>query len=69
MADNHPKRWDQRRWLKLRMAVLERDFYRCVQCGRAGTLEVDHIVPVHRLQKGFRDFRDERLGQRVHDES
>ena len=26
--------------------VLERDGWRCVECGRAGRLEVDHVVPL-----------------------
>ena len=30
--------------------VLERDGYRCqaVGCGKAGRLEVDHVIPMHR---------------------
>lgn len=35
------------RWRTLRWEVLERDDYRCQQCGTvAGRLEVDHIKPV-----------------------
>jgi 5-methylcytosine-specific restriction endonuclease McrA len=34
------------RWRTLRMAVLERDAFRCKSCGCAGRLEVDHIKPV-----------------------
>jgi len=30
----------------LRMAVLERDGYRCRSCGARGRLEVDHVEPV-----------------------
>ena len=34
------------RWKVLRMAILERDGFRCKHCGCAGRLEVDHIQPV-----------------------
>ena len=34
------------RWRTLRMAVLERDGYRCRECGATGRLEVDHVKPV-----------------------
>jgi 5-methylcytosine-specific restriction endonuclease McrA len=34
------------RWKVLRLAILERDGYRCQGCGCAGRLEVDHIKPV-----------------------
>ena len=34
------------RWRRERLRALERDGYRCVQCGRAGRLEVDHIKPL-----------------------
>ena len=37
-----------RRWAAVRRAVLNRDNFRCVECGRAGKLEVDHIVPMQR---------------------
>lgn len=35
-----------RRWQVLRMAVIERDGYRCKECGARGRLEVDHVKPV-----------------------
>jgi 5-methylcytosine-specific restriction protein A len=35
-----------RGWPRLRLAVLERDGWRCYRCGGRAT-EVDHIVPVH----------------------
>ncbi len=34
------------RWKALRMQVLERDGWQCVQCGTRRRLEVDHIKPV-----------------------
>lgn len=34
------------RWHTLRMAVLERDGWACVQCGEQRRLEVDHVLPV-----------------------
>ena len=37
-----------RRWAAVRRAVLKRDGFGCVECGRAGKLEVDHIVPMQR---------------------
>ena len=37
---------DSRRWKRVRRAVLERDGYRCRDCGKAGRLEVHHEVPV-----------------------
>lgn len=35
-----------RRWQRVRSLVLRRDGFRCVNCGTAGRLEVDHIKPV-----------------------
>ena len=35
-----------KRWRVLRMAILERDDFRCKGCGCHGRLEVDHIKPV-----------------------
>ncbi len=34
------------RWKALRLQALERDEWRCVQCGTRKGLEVDHIEPV-----------------------
>ena len=36
------------RWAAVRRFVFERDGWRCVECGRAGRLECDHIVPMQR---------------------
>ena len=43
------KHWmgiDKRRWAAVRRAVLDRDGWRCANCGRPGRLEVDHIKPL-----------------------
>ena len=37
-----------RRWAAARRSVFERDDWRCVECGRAGRLECDHVVPLQR---------------------
>ena len=42
------KQLGSRRWVRLRLQVLNRDGYRCVLCGRAGKLECDHITPMRR---------------------
>ena len=43
---HHHRRIGARPWARKRRRVLERDGHRCVKCGRAGRLEVDHIVPL-----------------------
>ena len=35
-----------RRWAAARWATFRRDGWRCRQCGKAGRLEADHIVPL-----------------------
>ena len=35
-----------KRWQIVRRKVIKRDGYRCRSCGRAGRLEVDHLVPI-----------------------
>ena len=44
----HSKRvTSTRRWQLLRLAVLERDEWACVDCGQTrGRLEIDHVQPV-----------------------
>ena len=47
-------RWDRpsravngtKRWKLLRLEILERDGFRCVECQAVGRLEVDHVIPV-----------------------
>ena len=34
------------RWRAVRLKALDRDNWGCVQCGRKGRLEVDHITPL-----------------------
>ena len=47
-GSRHHANLDWRRWARVRRLVLERDQWRCRQCGRAGRLEVDHVVPLRR---------------------
>ena len=43
-----------KRWKVLRMEILERDGFACVQCKARGRLEVDHIEPVRdRPQRAY----------------
>ena len=44
----HHVRLHAARWRAVRRAVLERDGWRCVSCGRPGQLEVDHIRPLEK---------------------
>ena len=37
-----------KRWQDVRRQVFQRDGWRCVECGRAGRLECDHITPLQR---------------------
>lgn len=37
-----------RRWQRARREVFERDGWRCMDCGRSGRLECDHVVPLSR---------------------
>ena len=36
------------RWRAVRAQALQRDGYRCQTCGKAGRLEVDHVVALSR---------------------
>ena len=44
----HHTHLNARRWDAVRRAVFKRDNFRCVECGRAGKLEVDHVTPMQR---------------------
>lgn len=46
------------RWRRVRRIVLDRDGWRCRKCGKAGRLEVDHIVP---LEAGGEPFELDNL--------
>ena len=47
MSRNHVH-FNKRRWDAVRCAVFERDGWRCVECGKAGRLECDHVAPLQR---------------------
>ena len=40
----HHNTLNRSRWALVRRAALDRDGWRCRACGRAGRLEVDHLV-------------------------
>ena len=40
------KRPNQRRWLKVRARVLDRDGWKCQHCGKHGRMECDHRIPL-----------------------
>ena len=39
---------NQRRWQLLRLKAFARDSWRCRKCNKAGALECDHIIPLHK---------------------
>ena len=41
-----PRVYRSIRWKRLRLAIKDRDGWRCRKCGKAGRLEVHHIRPV-----------------------
>ena len=45
MSRNHVG-LNARRWARVRRAVFARDGWRCRECGTAGRLECDHVVPL-----------------------
>ena len=46
VLSRHHSDMDVFRWQAVRRTVFERDSWRCVQCGRAGRLECDHVTPL-----------------------
>ena len=44
----HHAGMNSRRWALLRMRIFQRDGWRCTNCGRAGRLECDHVLPLDR---------------------
>ena len=47
-VSQHHARLNTRHWDAVRRAVFARDGFRCVECGRAGRLECDHVTPLQR---------------------
>ena len=47
------RRQGGKRWRHVRWAALKRDRWRCRTCGKAGVLEVDHIL---RLEDGGAEY-------------
>lgn len=45
---------NSRRWKLARREALDRDGWRCVKCGKAGRLQVDHIQPLREGGDGYR---------------
>ena len=41
-------------WKAARLVALDRDGYRCRTCGKAGRLEVHHVLPIHLGGEPFR---------------
>ena len=54
MSRHHRILFNSRRWQRVRLAVLDRDGWRCCACGLYGN-EVDHVVPLDRGGAAF-DF-------------
>ena len=48
MIQDYRKLYSSRQWRIVRRRVFDRDGWRCQSCGRAGKLECDHIIPVHK---------------------
>ena len=46
--NDYRKLYGTARWRLLRRRIFDRDGWRCQSCGKAGRLECDHILPVHK---------------------
>ena len=46
MSNHHKFGINRARWQRVRLAVFNRDKWRCRSCGRHGALECDHVVPL-----------------------
>lgn len=46
LLDNNKRFYKSRQWRELRLKALERDKYRCQNCGKVGKFEIDHIEPL-----------------------
>ena len=66
MSDHHPAKADRKRWRRLRLAIFDRDGWRCVECGRAGRLECDHVRPVEDGGAWWAETNLQTLCQRCH---
>ena len=45
----HRRAYGTVRWKLLRRAVLDRDGWRCTECGRHGRMEVHHVRPTFQV--------------------
>ena len=46
MSAHHDRMYASGGWARARRAALDRDGWRCVECGHPGALEVHHVVPL-----------------------
>ena len=52
-SSRHWAKVNRRRWAGVRMAALDRDRWRCQECGKAGLLEVHHVTPLEHGGKPY----------------
>lgn len=63
-GSRHHAALHKRRWEAVRQRVLQRDGWRCRDCGKAGRLEVDHVTP---LEVGGAAYDETNLAARCGD--